>query len=194
MKPIKNLVFTKREKRENDEIKVGDETLLIDTSYDPMNWVNQKAEVYSVPDKLDAWMNTEVELEPGDTVYTHHFINDEQHALNVDGMELSYMAYNQLFARVRNGKIHMVNDFVLVEPIRETEDEIKTDSGLYLKANEEIKTNIGILRYVNSDTKHIGAKVGDKVYFENNADYEMDIEGEKLFRMKNNDLVYVIQE
>ena len=65
---------------------------------------------------------------------------------------------------------------------------------MYLKANEEIKTNIGILRHVNSDTKHIGAKVGDKVYFENNADYEMDIEGEKLFRMKNNDLVYVIQE
>ena len=31
MKPIKNLVFTRREKKENDEIKVGENTIHVDT-------------------------------------------------------------------------------------------------------------------------------------------------------------------
>ena len=65
---------------------------------------------------------------------------------------------------------------------------------MFLKANTEDKSNIGILKYANSKTEFLGAKVGDKVYFENNSDYEMDIEGERLFRMKNNDLIYVIKE
>ena len=194
MKPIKNLVFTKREKKENNEIQIGDNTIEVDTSWSPMHWVNQKAEVIGVPDKLESWMDTEMELQPGDFVYTHHFINDDEHAMNVDGKEVAWMAYNQLFARVRDGKVHMLNDYVLVEPVKETEDEIKSESGLFLKANQEDKSNVGVLKYVNSRTEYLGAKVGDKIYFETNSDYEMDIEGERLFRMKNNDLIYVIKE
>jgi len=194
MRPIKNVVFTKREKKENDEIKIGEETLRVDTSWSPMHWVNQRAEVYSVPEVLDSWMNTEIEVQPGDFVYTHHFINDANNAIEFEDLEIAYMPYNQLYARVRDGEIYMLNDFVLVEPVRETEDEIKTESGLYFKTNTEVKRNIGILKYVNSNTKDIGAKVGDKVCFEKDADYEMDIEGEKLFRMKNSNLIYVIEE
>jgi co-chaperonin GroES (HSP10) len=135
-----------------------------------------------------------MELQPGDFVYTHHFINDDEHCVNVDGKEVAWMAYNQLFARVRDGEVHMLNDYVLVEPVKETEDEIKSESGLFLKANQEEKSNVGILKYVNSNTEALGANVGDKIYFETNSDYEMDIEGERLFRMKNNDLIYVIKE
>ena len=57
-----------------------------------------------------------------------------------------------------------------------------------------LKTKKVEREYAEGDDIPEGAKVGDKIYFETNSDYEMDIEGERLFRMKNNDLIYVIKE
>lgn len=42
---------------------------------------------------------------------------------------------------------------------------------------------IGVIRYMNDDMATMGLKVGDKVAFEPESEYEFIIEGEKLFRM-----------
>jgi len=42
---------------------------------------------------------------------------------------------------------------------------------------------IGIIKYMNDDMEAMGLKVGDKIAFQPDSEYEFDIDGEKLYRM-----------
>ena len=54
---------------------------------------------------------------------------------------------------------------------------------------QEKKEQIGKVKYVNSKSIDDGFKPGDMVMFIKDADYEMEVEGEKLFRMRNQDIL-----
>ena len=197
----------------DDVVEINGMEIALDIKFDPYKFARQYGIVYSTPIALPNGL--EFDVKEGDKIYFHHLVtgaksgvtidkkiedeSGQQHKSEnlvdwVDDENVYKVHWQQIYARVRDGEVHMLNDYVLVEPVKETENEIKSESGLFLKANQEEKSNVGILKYVNSNTEALGAKVGDKIYFETNSDYEMDIEGERLFRMKNNDLIYVIKE
>ena len=83
----------------------------------------------------------------------------------------------------------MLSDWVLLEIVKDKEEELKTESGIWLKTEKKKKEQIGKIKYVNSKSIDDGFKPGDMVLFMKDADYEMEIEGHKLYRMRNQDVL-----
>ena len=187
--PLNSCVLIEREKNTKDEVKVGDKTLFIDTSWYEYDHVIQYGIVKYIPKRLHSSFKTNMELLPGDKVYCHHFVADEKNFIDIYGDKLSLLNYNMFYARVRDGKIHMLSDWVLVEIIKDTKEELQTESGIWVKTQKEKKEQIGKIKYVNSKSIDDGFKPGDTVMFMKDADYEMEVEGEKLYRMRNQDIL-----
>ena len=192
--PLNDCVFVQREKNTKDEVEVGGKKLFIDTSWYEYDHVIQYAIVKYVPKRISSYFKTDMELLPGDKVYCHHFIADEKNIIEIYDEKLSRMNYGMLYARVRDGKVHMLADWVLVEIVKDKEEELKTNSGIWLKTQEEKKEQIGKVKYVNSKSIDDGFKPGDTVMFIKDADYEMEVEGEKLYRMRNQDILAKVDE
>ena len=187
--PLNNCVFIYREKNTKDSITVGDKELFIDTSWYEYDHVIQHGIVRYVPKRLDSFFKTNMELLPGDKVYCHHFIADKNNRILIYDEKLSKLNYGMIYARVRDGKIHMLSDWVLLEIVKDKEEELITKSGIWIKSLQEKKEQIGVIRHVNSTSIDNGFKPGDRVMFIKDADYEMEIEGEKLYRMHNKDIL-----
>ena len=187
--PLNDCVLVYREKNTNDEVEIGDNKLFIDTSWYEYDHVIQHATVRYVPKRISSYFKTEMELLPGDKVYCHHFIADEKNMIEIHDEKLSKLNYGQLYARVRDNKVHMLCDWVLVEIIEDKEEELQTKSGIWIKTEKEKKEQMGKIKYVNSKSINDGFKPGDTVVFMKDADYEMEVEGEKLYRMRNQDIL-----
>ena len=99
------------------------------------------------------------------------------------GENIYKVHYDQIYCYVRNGKIVMTQDYVFVKPTQ-TEDKI---GNLYIQSKESTKK--GVVAYTNKFSKDDGFGVGDEIVFIKNANYDMTIEGERLFRMKNNEIL-----
>ena len=192
--PLNDCVFVQREKNTKDEVEVGGKKLFVDTSWYEYDHVIQHATVRYVPKRISSYFKTEMELIPGDKVYCHHFIADKKNIIEIYDEKLSRMNYGMLYVRVRDGKVHMLADWVLVEIVKDKEEELKTNSGIWLKTQEEKKEQIGKVKYVNSKSIDDGFKPGDTVMFIKDADYEMEVEGEKLYRMRNQDILAKVDE
>ena len=192
--PLNDCVFVQREKNTKDEVDVGGKKLFIDTSWYEYDHVIQYATVRYVPKRISSYFKTDMELLPGDKVYCHHFIADEKNIIEIHDEKLSRMNYGMLYVRVRDGKINMLADWVLVEIVEDKEEELKTDSGIWIKTEKEKKEQIGKIKYVNSKSINNGFKPGDTIMFTKDADYEMEIEGEKLYRMRNQDILVKVDE
>jgi co-chaperonin GroES (HSP10) len=100
----------------------------------------------------------------------------------------------ELFCEIIDGEIHMLNDYVLVEPILEPEENYMRN-GIMIKPNAENLSNEGILRHVPDHGTICGVKPGDKVFFTNNSNYELEVEGTKYYCMKlHRDVPYRFNE
>jgi co-chaperonin GroES (HSP10) len=83
-----------------------------------------------------------------------------------------------VYARTRGEHTCALQNFVFVTPIEETDEDIKTEGGVYFKAVTDKVWRRGVVRYaVNPKLK------GLTVFFKNNHDYEMTVAGERLYRM-----------
>ncbi len=192
--PLNDCVLVYREKNTKDEVEVGDTKLFIDTSWYEYDHVIQHAIVRHVPKRISPYFKTEMELIPGDKVYCHHFIADEKNMIEIYGEKLSKLNYGQLYARVRDNKVHMLADWVLVDIVKDKEEELTTESGIWIKTEEKKKEQIGKVKYVNSKSIDDGFKPGDTVMFIKDADYEMEVEGDRLDRMRNQDILAKVDE
>lgn len=88
----------------------------------------------------------------------------------------------------------MLHYWNLVEQKMEDEDDFKTKSGILIKPEmEEIELH-GYVRHLNKELKELGVKKGDEVVFSENSEYDMDIMGKKLMRMRNFDILAKIEK
>lgn len=85
----------------------------------------------------------------------------------------------------------MLNNWVFVEQVKETEDDCKTESGIWFKPNPHEEELHGVLKHSNNELFEQGAKLGDRVIFSTNSEYVMKIEGEELMRMRNEDVLAI---
>ena len=193
--PLNNNVIIERHKHTKNEVDIGNgKKLFIDTSWYEEDHIIQYGIVKYPPIRLDKWLNTEVELKSGDKVYGHHFIGKDSNKIEIHEKKYNMLPYNMFYVRVRNGKIHMLSDWVLVEKVVDKEEDIITDSGIILKTQVQKKEQIGVIKHVNSTSKDFGFKPGDRILFVKDADYEMEVEGEKLFRMKNENILCKVSD
>ena len=176
----------KADKNKNTKKKLGDLEIIIDNHFNPYDetHVTQDGEIVSVPAKYE-----DDRIKAGDTVYCHHHLCHKENEIEYEGEKYYHLPMDLVYCFKRDGKIEMLRDYILIEPMLEDESKFKTTSGIYITYQTPQELDMGVLAYVNEDTKKLGLDKGDVVCWEEHSDYAIYIDGAKYFRMRNRDLL-----
>jgi len=187
MKPSNGRTVVRQEQRVNDTVKVGGQDFLLDPSFRQYwNTVNM-AEVVAC-DRDD--------IEPGDIVCVHHFINAPEQKLPTKE-DLSFLEYNQIYAKIKDNEIMVSEEYVLVEPVTYGEAGLVTETNGFLTSTHSEKDmvdKIGVIAHMGARIKAQGYNVGDKIIFNKNCEYEMFILGKLYYRMEARDVITSIDD
>ena len=192
MRPIRDCYFVKVEKTQEDTIIVNGKELFLDTSFNELKLARQYGTVVALPVGLPKGLKLDVKV--GDKVYCHHFLTSEENRVKFhDDEKVFSIHWTYMYARVRKGKLKMLHQWNFVKQKVEDESNYISDSGIYLKPEAEDVELHGYVEYMNDDLKKLGVKKGDEVVFSENSEYDMIIEGEKLLRMRNFDILAKVE-
>ena len=158
-------------------------------------------------------------IEEGDTVWFHHSIttghrnrlsvkdrnnrkDETSNHYKIDGEKGWYLVpyadggnhgYNILAYAVKkkNGEIYSLGDFVFGVPSEDDMDEATENIVLTRKRREKGFPLEAKIKYVTKEFNDIGIKVGDVVGLTSDSDYQMEIEGETVWRFRLRDIAYI---
>ena len=172
MKAPFDFVIEPKGNRYNNNKKVGDKDLILNTEIYNHQFVNREAIVKSVPTAF------ETKIKPEDIIITHHNVFRRWH--DVKGREKNSRSYfnentylvklDQIFLYKRNDKWRATDGYCFVQPIKQRDK---------LKQSEEEEC-IGIVKYTDGVNK-----VGELVGFTPFSTYEFVVEGQRLYRVLN---------
>lgn len=195
--PREDFVYIKTDKNRKDFIDIGGGVEIFnDTSYNPLATDNivQDGEVFSVCKKAKGsyfYEDLKIEVSPGDKVYTHHFLTHEDSEREFNGEKYYETKYENLYCKVSDGNIKMLNNWNFVSPI---EDELEiTSFGLQLEFKQKNKLRVGVINHSYPSLTEKGVNVGDTVFFKEGREYNIEIEGEYFYRIHTNDIIYKIK-
>jgi len=162
--------------RYNNEIKINNKSLILNTKIETFKMVNKKAEVVSTPKAYD------LPIKKGDIVYVHHnvfrkFYNmkgKQQNSRSYYKNDLYFCAPDQIYLYDNGDKKAFLNR-CFIKPL------IDTDG--------QIKKNIGILKYGNKELEKLNVYEGDLVSFPDLREWEFVIDKELLYCMKSKDIL-----
>jgi hypothetical protein len=201
MKPIRYFIV-KVPKAVKDTIEVAGKEMYLDTRFNEFQHRAFEGEVVGVPEKYDTGVKV------GDTLYFHHHVilggnhmvygnhqltaaNDRKGQFIFGNDDLYYVRWDggydphtcQAYAHKDSvtGEVRLIGDWTFLTPAPD-EDELKSEL-LEIVQNKKTYNQYGFVRYPSAKLEELGLKPGDKVYIQKNADYEMEIDGEKLYRV-----------
>ena len=184
MRPIKDSYWIEVEKETEDTIMLNGKELYRDTSYDPMKLARQYGTVYRTPIHDTRGSG----IQEGDKVWFHHFIATPVNLVKHADKENIYQAkMDQIYLIKRDGKYIPVGDWNFME--QEMKDPDKSDSGIFLGSEAQEVDLHGEAVIINEWMKEQGVEEGDRVMWSENSEYDMDIDGRKLLRMRNFDVL-----
>tara|TARA_R100000655_G_scaffold87342_1_gene127497 strand:- start:233 stop:829 length:597 start_codon:yes stop_codon:yes gene_type:complete len=167
--------------RYNNEKKINDKTLILNTSIESFKFINKLAKIISVP------LAYKTILKPGHKVMLHH--NVFRRYYDIRGKEKNsskffkdnhyFCQIDQIYLYNDGSKWKSFGDRCFVKPLLNKDD---------LKL-QKLQDHIGILKYDNSSLNKLKIKTGDCVGFTPNSEFEFLIENEFLYCMKSNDIV-----
>ena len=167
--------------RYNNEIKVGDKSLVINTKLETFKSVNNIAKVISIPKAF------KTPIKPGDLIMIHH--NVFRRFYDMKGREknsraffkdnLYFVQIDQVYLYKPQEKWLSFGDRCFLAPIKDFNE---VDTGLEQKL-------IGILKYGNSALEALGINEGDLVGYTPDGEYDFVVDGKRLYCMKSNDIV-----
>ena len=167
--------------RYNNQVKVGDKSLIINTELESYKSVNNIGKVISTP------LAYKTLIKPGDLVLIHH--NVFRRFYDIRGNEKNSRAYfknnmyfvqlDQVYLYKRDNKWNAFGDRCFIAP---------------LKNNDEINTSleqslIGVLKYGNNALEVLGISEGDVVGYTPFGEYDFIVDNKRLYCMKSNDIV-----
>jgi len=154
--------------------------IIVNAGIENHKYVNRLGKVISKPefDKSD--------LMVGDTCVVHHNCFRTYYGMKGEEKKSSeYFRENtylipleKIYLYKRNEYWKPIHDYCFVKPV-----DFVQDTDIYVPKKEE--EHVGIVMYSNSNE----FEKGDKVAFKKNREYEFEINDEKLYRMKNKDIV-----
>lgn len=166
--------------------KIGDIDFITSVSQEDHTVSNRFAEVVSTP------VNYDGEIKVGDTLLVHH--NVFKYFYDMKGNQKSSSNYfkddlffvdEQRFFMYNNGyEWKAYGRYCFVKP--------SDKDDYYLDSHGSEQPLIGCLRYGNKTLESLGVNIGDKVSFTPDSEYEFNIQGEKLYRMFNNNITMVL--
>jgi co-chaperonin GroES (HSP10) len=198
MKTPRNSVLINIEKRIEDSVELAGQKVHLydgedpftDGSYNPEERKRIWGIVVATPVELSAHLSNIVpEIKVGDKVYFHYLLNDPMNMVVVEGKRCLNIPYDKVFCAVREGKIIPVAGWMFISKV---EQEVKA---LEFSTKKEVK-NVGIVSYLPAP--YIGEEedleISDKIAFENNLEFENEVEGKKFYLIKREYIICKLQE
>ena len=167
--------------RYNNELKVGDKKLIINSSISSHKFVNRKAEVVAVP------LAFETELKKGDKVIVHHnlfrrYYNQKGKSVNSGKYfkdNMYFASEDQIYMKQVNNSWKTIKDYCFVKPVVDEDN----------SSLSKLKKCVGIVKYGNNVLEALKINEGDLVGFKKNREFEFLIDGELLYCMESNDIL-----
>lgn len=172
-----------------DGLAVGDTKIITDTDYNRYDHSRQIGRVHSKSIQITKQYLYDVPLEVGDEVVFHHFVCQPDHKVPF-GENIFRCEYFHLYAKIEEGKIMPLEDVIFVDPILEPESNMFIGS-FQIKPHRENLKQQGIVFAASNKAKSMGILPGDRVYFTPNADYNMNVTGKNLWRMRVRNIIAV---
>jgi len=182
MKSIYDFIIKPLGKRYDNEVKVGEQTLITNSSIESFKHVNNIAVVVETPTAFTT------SIKKGDIIIVHHnvfrvfydmkgikknsrsFLKDDNFLCSVD----------QIYLYKRDDlKWKSFGDRCFVAPVK-NKDHLSSD---------KLTSLIGILKIGNSSLEALDIAVGDLVGFTPNSEWEFIVDNQIMYCMKSNDIV-----
>lgn len=171
-------------------IGYNNQPLIIDTDFQKYHHSTQIGEIAYIPLSVSSEDYLyDNKLSVGDKIVFHHFVCQPDNEVYVNGEKLFKCDYFFIWAKINNNKFEPLEDIIFVEPIVEQENEIKTKGGLLLKNFLGKVKNIGVVYAASKSASEKGLVAGDKVFFTNDADYDIKIFGKDFYRMRSRNII-----
>jgi len=180
MKSLYQFIVKPNGERYNNTKKIGDTSLLLNTSIESFRHINKEAIVVSTPAAFNTGINV------GDTILIHHNIfrryydikGKEKNGSTYFKDDMYFVNLDQVYGYKKDNDWVMVNNRCFVKPIKETSS----------YSNEKEQKHIGILKYGNNVLEALQISPGSLVGFTPNSEWEFIIDNERLYCMKSNDI------
>tara|TARA_R110000822_G_scaffold26213_1_gene79077 strand:+ start:169 stop:774 length:606 start_codon:yes stop_codon:yes gene_type:complete len=181
MNSVYDFIITPKEGRYNNEKKVGDKTLVLNTSIEDHKLVSKQAIIVAVP------LAFKTILKVGDEVMVHHNIfrrwydvkGKDRNSGQYFKEDLYFCKPDQVYLYKRNNKWLSIGQRCFIKPIKDTNS---------LTVDIEQK-HIGILKIGNSSLEALGINPGDLIGYKSNREWEFIIDEDRLYCMKSNDII-----
>ena len=181
MNSVYDFIITPKEGRYNNKKKVGDKTLVLNTSIEDHKLVSKQAIIVAVP------LAFKTILKVGDEVMVHHNIfrrwydvkGKDRNSGQYFKEDLYFCKPDQVYLYKRNNKWFSIGQRCFVKPIKDVDN---------LTIDIEQK-HIGILKIGNSSLEALGINPGDLVGYKSNREWEFIIDEDRLYCMKSNDII-----
>lgn len=194
MKPLYDFIVY-LPKRVKETVNVGGQELFLDSKFNEFEHRINYAEIVGTP------LKHETGAKIGDLLFIHHHVMDYGGAQCIDAKKHLYkVGYSEsggfstqcyAYKSKETGKVHMMTDWVFVEEIEQPK--LKS-SVIELIETEKPMNRFGRVWCDSEYLNERGVKTGDIVFFEKNADYEMDVDGKKVWRMMFEHLIFIADE
>jgi len=162
--------------------KVGDKTLITNTSIEDFRSVNNEAIVIGLPKAIDT------PIEKGDTIIVHHNLfrrfydirGDQKNSRSFVGEDTFLCSPDQIYLYKKpNSEWNTFEDRCFVQPLVNKSD----------LTTKNVKSNIGVMRHSNTFLESIGITTGDIVYFKSGREFKFVIDNRLTYCMKSNDII-----
>ncbi len=181
MRSVFDFIVKPVEGRYDNEIKVGDKKLMLNSSIEDFKFISRKAEVVSVPIAFNSSINV------GDTIIIHHnvfrrYYNQKGEAVDSSKLfkeNLYFCQPDQIYLYKRDNQWNPVGTRCFVMPIKNNDT---------FSMDKERK-NIGVLKIGNKSLESLGISEGDLIGFRPNREFEFIVDDQRLYCMESNDIL-----
>lgn len=171
----------------NDTVEVNGTKLFKDTRWDDFEGRISYGTIKAIPLKA----NIPSKVKVGDTLVFHHHVNQQpdKYGLNDDCYLVAWHPTNiqgQAYMVIHEDEsVTVLGDWIILEATEDAEEEITSDSGLFLGTQKVEAKQEAVVAYPSEGTEELGLEVGDLVMYSKNADYRITLpNGSQVFRMK----------
>lgn len=164
--------------------------LVVNTTIESVEHINRIATVKAAPEGTV--------LQTGDEVIIHHNILRKRNGtagqlVNSDFLldeDTYYVPLDMIFAYRRSGQTwEAVAPFFFAKPIEKQEEVSKSGIIVDLGMDKYVSREATV-KYLNEELREWGVEEGDVVGYDKNQEYKFEIDGELLYRVKMQKLLY----
>ncbi len=181
MRSVYDFIIKPVGKRYDNEVKVGEHTLITNSSIESFKHVNNIAEVVETP------VAFATSIRKGDLIIVHHNVfrvfydmkGIKKNSRSFLKDDLFFCAVDQVYLYKRKDTWKSFGDRCFVAPVK-NKDLLSTD---------KVADLIGILKIGNSSLEESGINPGDIIGFTPNSEWEFVVDNQIMYCMKSNDIV-----